>query len=167
VSELAKQNKGLEANIAERFVELATMTNLVEQQSRELGHGERQIEQLRARINKLKGTVSWRLTAPVRALAKPFKDQPSYSFNQINRIAESGYFDELWYRQQYPDMTTASSAIEHYLNIGAKIGYNPSPKFDTSWYLNMYPDVANGDVNPLLHFIMHGQHEGRLCRSQS
>ncbi|NEX75355.1 class I SAM-dependent methyltransferase [Aeromonas rivipollensis] len=167
VSELAKQNKVLETNIAERFAELATMTGLVEQQSRELIKSEQQIERLKVRINKLKGTVSWRLTAPVRALAKPFKEQTSYSINQINKIAESGYFDEQWYRQQYPDATKAESVIEHYLNIGAKVGYNPSPRFDTNWYLNMYPDVATGDVNPLLHFILHGQHEGRLCRSQS
>ena len=167
VSVLTKQNKGLEANIAERFAELATMTGLIEQQSRELMKSEQQIERLKTRINKLKGTVSWRLTAPVRALAKPFKEQPSYSINQINKIAESGYFDELWYRQQYPDATKVESAIEHYLNVGAKVGYNPSPRFDTNWYLNMYPDVATGDVNPLLHFIIHGQHEGRLCRSQS
>ncbi|ALZ98060.1 family 2 glycosyl transferase [Leclercia adecarboxylata] len=167
INELLKHNEGLEANIAERFRELALMTNLVEQQSRELRKGEQQTEQLKARINKLKGTVSWRLTAPVRAIAKPFKESTKHSISQINTIAESGFFDEQWYRQQYPDSLNTSSAIEHYLNTGAKIHYNPSPKFDTSWYLNMYPDVANGDVNPLLHYILHGQHEGRLCRSQS
>ncbi|GAB0807138.1 hypothetical protein MZ16F83_37520 [Escherichia coli] len=167
INELLKHNEGLEANIAERFRELALMTNLVEQQSRELRKGEQQTEQLKARINKLKGTVSWRLTAPVRALAKPFKESTKHSISQINTIAESGFFDEQWYRQQYPDSINTASAIEHYLSTGAKNHYNPSPKFDTSWYLNMYPDVANGDVNPLLHYILHGQHEGRLCRSQS
>lgn len=167
IDELLKHNEGLKANIAERFRELALMTNLVEQQSRELRNGEQQTEQLKARINKLKGTVSWRLTAPVRALAKPFKESPKHSVSQINTIAESGFFDEQWYRQQYPDSLNTASAIEHYLNTGAQKHYNPSPKFDTNWYLNMYPDVANGDVNPLLHYILHGQHEGRLCRSQS
>ncbi|WP_049049030.1 class I SAM-dependent methyltransferase [Aeromonas hydrophila] len=165
--ELTARNQGLEANIAERFRELATMTDLVEQQSRELRNSEQQIEQLKARINKLKGTVSWRLTAPVRALAKPFKEVSHHSISQINKIAESGYFDEEWYRQQYPESASTGSAIEHYLNIGAGKGYNPGPKFDTRWYLTMYPDVATGDINPLLHFIMHGQHEGRLSRSQS
>lgn len=167
INELLKHNERLEANIAERFRELALMTNLVEQQSRELRNGEQQTEQLKARINKLKGTVSWRMTAPVRALAKPFKESPKFSVTQINTIAESGFFDEQWYRQQYPDSLNANSAIEHYLHTGAKKHYNPSPKFDTSWYLNMYPDVANGEVNPLLHYILHGQHEGRLGRSQS
>ncbi len=167
VNEMIKHHAGLETNIAERFRELATMTNLVEQQSRELKNSEQQIEKLKSRINKLKGTVSWRLTAPVRALAKPFKATTKHSINQINTIAESGYFDEQWYCQQYPDSLNAHSAIEHYLTVGAQNSYNPSPKFDTEWYLNMYPDVANGDVNPLLHYILHGQHEGRLCRSQS
>lgn len=167
ISELVKHNKELETNIAERFRELAMMTNLVEQQARDLKNSEQQTEQLKARINKLKGTASWRLTAPVRALAKPFKESPKHSVSQIKTIAESGFFDEQWYRQQYPDSLKNSSAIEHYLSTGAKNLYNPSPKFDTSWYLNMYPDVANGEVNPLLHYILHGQHEGRLCRSQS
>ncbi|WP_314927857.1 class I SAM-dependent methyltransferase [Aeromonas piscicola] len=165
--ELTARNEGLEANIAERFRELATMTDLVEQQSGELRNSEQQIEQLKARINKLKGTVSWRLTAPVRALAKPFKEVSHHSISQIKKISESGYFDEEWYRQQYPESVDTGSVIEHYLNIGAGKGYNPGPKFDTRWYLTMYPDVATGDINPLLHFIMHGQHEGRLCRSQS
>ncbi|MGB7800485.1 class I SAM-dependent methyltransferase [Buttiauxella sp.] len=167
VEELVKHNDGLEANISERFRELAIMTNLIEQQGRELSNSEQQIERLKARINKLKGTVSWRLTAPVRALAKPFKVSPAYSISQINIIAESGYFDEVWYRQHYPAAGNNTSAIEHYLNIGAVNGYNPSSKFDTRWYINTYPDVANGDINPLLHFILHGQHEGRLCHSQS
>lgn len=167
ISKLLKQNEVLEANISERFRELATMTNLVEHQSREIRNGEHQIAQLKSRISKLKGTVSWRLTAPVRALAKPFKESSTYSVSQINTIAESGYFDEQWYRQQYPECLNAASVIEHYLNIGAKNGYNPSQKFDTNWYLNTYPDVANGDVNPLLHYILHGQHEGRLCSSQA
>lgn len=167
ISDLVKHNERLDANIAERFRELAVMTNLIEQQARELKNGEQQTEQLKVRINKLKGTVSWRLTAPVRALAKPFKGSSKYSVSQINIISESGFFDEQWYRQQYPDSLTTSSAIEHYLNIGAKNSYNPSPEFDTNWYLNTYPDVANGEVNPLLHYILHGQHEGRLCRSQS
>ncbi|MGO0272801.1 class I SAM-dependent methyltransferase [Escherichia coli] len=166
-NELLKHNKALEANIAERFRELATMTDLVEQQSRELRNSEQHIQQLKARISKLKGTVSWRMTAPVRALAKPFKESSKHSISQINTIAESGFFDEQWYRQQYPDCLNTHSAIEHFLNIGASNGYNPSPKFNTDWYLNMYPDVANGEVNPLLHYILHGQHEGRLCRSQS
>lgn len=167
VNEMVKHRSGLESNIAERFRELATMTNLVEQQSRELKNSEQQIEKLKSRINKLKGTVSWRLTAPVRAMAKPFRVTTKHSINQINTIAESGYFDEQWYRQQYPDSLNSHSAIEHYLTVGTQNSYNPSPKFDTEWYLNTYPDVANGDVNPLLHYIIHGQHEGRLCRSQS
>ncbi|MED9260324.1 class I SAM-dependent methyltransferase [Escherichia coli] len=164
VRELTTLNERLEANIAERFSEIATMTELNEQQSKELRNNEQQINRLKTRIINLKSTVSWRLTAPVRALAKPFKEVPNHSMSQIKIISESGYFDEEWYRRQYPELGATDSAIEHYLNIGTEKGYNPSPKFDTCWYLSMYPDVATAGINPLLHFIIHGENEGRQCR---
>jgi len=82
----------------------------------------------------------------------------------IEQIAYSGLFDEHWYREQYPDVANSSlSPIEHYLEMGAEQGYNPSPEFDTRWYINTYPDVAQSAINPLLHYIMHGQAEQRHC----
>lgn len=36
------------------------------------------------------------------------------------------------------------------------------PWFDTDWYLAEYPDIAQAEVSPLLHFIAHGEQEGRL-----
>lgn len=37
--------------------------------------------------------------------------------------------------------------------------------FDADWYLARYPDIARAGINPLVHFIEHGQKEGRLpCR---
>ncbi|MNJ13177.1 glycosyltransferase [Pseudomonas alkylphenolica] len=34
--------------------------------------------------------------------------------------------------------------------------------FDATFYLAMYPDIANCGMDPQQHFLMHGQHEGRL-----
>ena len=33
--------------------------------------------------------------------------------------------------------------------------------FDTAAYLAAYPDVAAAGVNPLLHYLVSGMHEGR------
>lgn len=33
--------------------------------------------------------------------------------------------------------------------------------FDAKYYYKMYPDVRRADVNPLLHFVLHGWKEGR------
>lgn len=167
-SELVKQNEALEANIGERFRELATMTRHLEQVTRELHLKEQQLQKAKERAQNLKQTVSWKLTAPVRALGRTFKESPtatpSVSMSNAERIAASGLFDELWYLHRYPEVANSGlSAIEHFIQIGANKGYSPSALFDTRWYLQTYADVAQGAINPLLHYILHGKAEQRHC----
>jgi hypothetical protein len=77
-------------------------------------------------------------------------------------VRKSGYFDEVWYLEQYPDVAKAGvDPIEHYLRLGFSEGRNPGPRFDTRWYLESYPDVAQAGMNPLLHYIKFGRGEGR------
>ncbi len=168
VSELAKQNESLEANISERFRELAIMTRHTEQLTRELQQKEQQLQKAKDRAQNLKQTVSWKLTAPVRALGRTFKESPTttptVTVSNAERIAASGLFDELWYLHRYPEVADSGlSAIEHFIQIGADKGYSPSALFDTRWYLQTYADVAQGSINPLLHYILHGKAEQRHC----
>ena len=167
-SELVKQNEALEANIGERFRELATMTRHLEQVTRELHLKEQQLQKAKERAQNLKQTVSWKLTAPVRALGRTFKESPtatpSFSMSNAERIAASGLFDEPWYLHRYPEVADSGlSAIEHFIQLGADKGYSPSEQFDTRWYLHTYADVAQGTINPLLHYILHGKAEQRHC----
>ena len=37
-----------------------------------------------------------------------------------------------------------------------------SGAFDRAWYLKRYPDVARAGIDPLLHYVMSGCHEGRF-----
>jgi glycosyltransferase involved in cell wall biosynthesis len=78
------------------------------------------------------------------------------------QIANSEFFDESWYLEQYPDVARAhiNPAI-HYLQFGANEGRNPSLLFNSTWYLTQYPDVARAGINPLLHFLYSGRREGR------
>ncbi|MFM5576753.1 class I SAM-dependent methyltransferase [Aeromonas sp. 602200] len=167
VSALTDQRIVLEANIAERFNELAAITRHAENLTRELESKEKQLVQAKERAQRLKKSVSWKLTAPVRAIVRPFKKKNESNVvakSAIELIVNSGLFDESWYREHYPEVANSSlSALEHYLEVGAEQGYNPSPVFDTSWYINTYPDVAQSAINPLLHYIMHGQAEQRNC----
>ncbi len=167
-TELVKQKEALEANIGERFRELAIMTRHTEQLTRELQQKELQLQKAKDRAQNLKQTVSWKLTAPVRALGRTFKESPtatpSVSMSNAERIAASGLFDELWYLHRYPEVADSGlSAIEHFIQIGANKGYSPSALFDTRWYLQTYADVAQGAINPLLHYILHGKAEQRHC----
>lgn len=168
LSELVRQNEDLETNISERFSELAIMTRHTEYLTRELQQKEQQLLKAKERAQNLKQTVSWKLTAPVRALGRTFKDSSAITskatLSSAERITTSGLFNEQWYIHRYPEVADSGlSAIEHFIQVGADKGYSPSELFDTRWYLQTYADVAQGTINPLIHYIMHGKVEQRHC----
>jgi hypothetical protein len=73
-------------------------------------------------------------------------------------IAKYKYFKKRWYLHEYPDVAKAEvDPIEHYLNVGWKLGYNPSSDFDGEKYLNTYNSVRTANLNPLLHYERYGQ----------
>ena len=73
-------------------------------------------------------------------------------------IEKSSLFNSEWYSEMYH--INKEEAVNHYLNIGWKLGYDPSPFFSTEKYLENNPDII--DYNPLLHFELYGKKEGRL-----
>lgn len=88
---------------------------------------------------------------------------PIENTTQSSIIKNSKYFDSKWYQSFYHDIKGEPSV--HYLNIGWKKGYNPSPDFDTNKYLDNYPDVKKNQVNPLYHYECFGKNEGRQAFS--
>ena len=56
--------------------------------------------------------------------------------------------------------------LAHYLTIGWKLGYWPNPRFDPQFYLRAYPDVTAANIEPLTHFVLQGQTEGRKTSQQ-
>lgn len=86
----------------------------------------------------------------------------SVSDRQIDMVKKSGLFDGSWYTARYPDVVlTGIDACAHYLQIGAYLLRDPSPRFSTSHYLEDNPDLVEAGVHPLLHYIAHGQREER------
>lgn len=72
------------------------------------------------------------------------------------------YFDVIWYKFEYNDSKSwDTTCLEHYISIGADKKYKTSPWFDGNWYLDANADVCAAKVNPLSHFLTHGQSEGR------
>ena len=79
----------------------------------------------------------------------------------IELIRRSGYFDEQWYLNEYPDVGAMGMCpAAHYLRIGAMIGRNPGPGFDGARYLKNHGDVAASQLNPMLHYLNHVHLEG-------
>lgn len=87
----------------------------------------------------------------------------NFSEGDIDAIRISGFFDEKWYRTQYPDVDMLGiDPIEHYLRIGWRLQRDPSAKFSTRSYLSLHEDVDRSGQNPLLHYVKHGEQEGRI-----
>ena len=81
-------------------------------------------------------------------------------------VVESGFFNPEWYLNTYPDIrATTMGPLEHFMLHGAQEWRAPGPFFDTNWYMNqnvdLQPAVADLAVNPLVHYLRHGRHEGR------
>ena len=82
--------------------------------------------------------------------------------NKNYEIIRTSYlFDDKWYSKKYLK-GKSDNPIKHYVEIGYKGDFNPSPHFNNQWYLKKNPDVKNKGVIPLVHYILHGRKEGRL-----
>ena len=135
-----------------------------------LAAANQQIKNLQDELNNFKSSASWKVTAPVRAMGRPFKRLPLDKRKlkkQVKKLAKTPYFDSAWYLQTYPDVAEKlMNPAEHYLKFGADEGRNPSERFDTDWYLRANQDVQEFGMNPLIHFLEHGQAEGRAANSR-
>lgn len=80
----------------------------------------------------------------------------------FNLLKGSDIFCEEYYLTHYPDVH--GCPITHYINYGYKEGRNPSHEFNTSYYLSSNLDVAGSSINPLQHWLLHGQGEGRKSK---
>jgi hypothetical protein len=87
---------------------------------------------------------------------------------EMQLITSSGIFDGDWYLQEYPDVAAARvDALSHFYATGWREGRDPGPNFATSAYLKANRDVARAGMNPVIHYIEHGQSEGRPLRISS
>jgi O-antigen biosynthesis protein len=75
-------------------------------------------------------------------------------------------FDAHFYARHFPRGTGPRWPLLHYIFLGFLEGRNPSADFDTRSYLASNPDVRLARMNPLLHYIVWGQQEGRLITSR-
>ena len=87
------------------------------------------------------------------------------NFKFYSEIKNSDFFDESFYMETYSQYLKNEDPLTHYLTEGYKLGFLPSLNFDSDAYLETYPQVKNADINPLLHYIAHGQYEDKLVQS--
>jgi hypothetical protein len=122
---------------------------------------------VRAEADGLRVSLSWRITAPLRAISvllpRALSPESLRLRRQVSLVRSSGLFDAAWYLERYGDIARSKlDPAEHYLRCGWREGRRPGPEFDGAKYLRANPDVAASGVNPLVHYLEHGKAEGRL-----
>lgn len=165
ISTLANAELALQLSLNERFDELATLTNMLQQQEQqyettlsELQTAQLQLkeQQYTAVADKLKNT--FKTARQRRAKARQFAVD-------VSLIRQSELFDEAWYLEKYPEAAShKQGAAGHYLEYGVELGANPSAAFDGNWYLSTHSDVKNAGMNPLFHYLKFGHKESRLLK---
>lgn len=137
-----------------RFLELGQLTLLIEGKDRALKEKEQEIELYKFKLDKIKRTASWRLTAPLRIFG-PFLSKNNKRENikrKIKIIEKSNLFDRKWYLSEYQDVAeSGKDPIEHYLIFGAREGRRPYAHFPMD--LVAIGVANNGEENPLLTLI--------------
>jgi glycosyltransferase involved in cell wall biosynthesis len=70
--------------------------------------------------------------------------------------------DVSFYRKRYSALgDKLDDPYEDYFVQGALDGRNPNFYFETAYYLACNPDVATTNINPLVHYALFGEREGR------
>ena len=139
-----------------------------------LAEAQAELEKLGKRLNKndavieqLTGSLSWRITKPLRLLNRENLKSKFLFINNKRKIKMSGLFDKEYYLQNNPELKQSGiDALNHFMLFGGFEDRNPGPHFNSRFYLNKYADVEASGINPLLHYVLYGKIEGRVIFSE-
>lgn len=85
----------------------------------------------------------------------------------VDRIADSAFFDPLFYAEQTGVRRMEAEAIAHYLDEGEQAGLRPTREFDPQFYLRVHADVRKAGGGALAHYIEFGAAERRYVNQQN
>ncbi len=116
------------------------------------------IDVLNDTINKLKASISWRLTKPLRETRTTLTKITSSQFDgRFMRLLLLFYWTFTFKLSAKLDQEkNYNKLIDDYINLIEKSEY-----FDKNWYLQQYPDIAKAKTNPATHYLLFGYKEGR------
>lgn len=73
-------------------------------------------------------------------------------------------FDIEFYLEQAGPLQKEVDPVEHYNEVGWKLGHDPCVSFSTKAYLELCDEVRGSGINPYFHYLKFGRREGRPGR---
>ncbi len=136
-----------------------------------------------------RASTSWRLTAPLRLVARRGRRAPSADrgrgrllrlvwwavtlqlparlayrrrvLREVATVAASPIFDAAAYQAANPQVAgTRLDAARHYVLVGGAAGADPALLFDGAWYGSAYPDSTASGLTPFGHYLLQGAAAG-------
>ena len=98
----------------------------------------------------------------MKDLLKKMLGQNRYSRGKIHDLLRRRDLNWSEYRERY-GVSHTEDVISHYLHHWKTCPVRFAGLFDSEYYLIHNPDVASAAINPLVHFILYGQDEGRTA----
>ncbi|WP_457208023.1 rhamnan synthesis F family protein, partial [Nocardioides sp. P5_C9_2] len=96
--------------------------------------------------------------------ADPWVDPDDRLRCEVALIAASGELDPFGYflhnQDLLWDLCGRVEEVEHFARRGWHELRHPSPRFDLWWYWKEHLDPTREDVNPLVHYLVAGRHQG-------
>ncbi len=150
-------------NMNEFHEQIEQLKNEKTDLKKKIAHVQYDLDETRNNIAAMKASTSWKISFPIRLFGKiKFYLRTRTLKGQIDLLNKSELFDEKWYREKYPDVSSTDiNAAKHYLKYGSQELRSPGPYFSTAFYLEHNSDVQANKLNPLIHYIVYGQNEGR------
>jgi SAM-dependent methyltransferase len=155
IAALRETRASLRQSLAEKRDQLTSQDEVIDAAQREIARLMATADELRA----IKGSTLMRLRAAV-------KEEP-FGFRKLAHVAHLSLSLVLaQFRRRSPVAKAGTDAlrIEAQPSSRSVIG-SAAHGFDPYFYLAHYPDVAAAGVDPLDHYLRHGQAEGRLPRN--
>lgn len=175
-NESEKVKKGLQRELATANQKNDQLSNELNGLSAVLTATTNELSKLKIKFRILESDIGYRVHKKLNNLRIKIinsnlvaKISFQYQFKKkLRQIRASGYFDEAWYLNMYPDVrSNGMDALTHYMLNGAHELRNPSPFFNTHYYLETNTDVELSGNNPLYHFIKYGRREGRYGTAEN
>jgi uncharacterized protein (DUF3084 family) len=165
VGERDKQIGALNESVAMRDVQISGLKRHMADKENAISEKDHDMHHLRAYLDLVKSSLSWRVTAPLRAIEE--KANSVIQTLKRYRIAgwiiwthrNTGIFDREWYLLRYPDVRKSGmNPFWHFLMYGVYEGRAPHGLFTEENYKLLNSDISGSGA---LHYIIHGWREGR------
>lgn len=159
----------LERKLIQKDQEIGEKEDVISGLQVRISNHDHDLDHLRAYLNLVKSSWSWRVTAPFRAIQN--KIQSALLVLKRYRMAlriiwmhrNTKIFDPQFYLLANPDIkASAMNPFWHFAMYGLYEGRAPHSDFDSASYADSNPDIATAFDNPLLHYVLCGYSENRM-----